>query len=231
GAAGGIGQSASLGIRRFPGGLLYLRIPRFVAETASSLQKTLTMARAQGGFRGLVLDLRDNPGGLFDEAVRVADLFIGRGAIVSTESRGRPAETEFAHPKGTEPGYPLVVMVNGGTASSSEIVAGALRDHQRAILLGEQTFGKGSVQTVIELDDGSALKLTIARYRTPSGRSIQGVGITPDIVVEARPEASPGGKGEGVGDRGDPQLVEARRVAKQWIDSGENPDQLRERPR
>lgn len=241
-------SSSPLQIRRLAGGLLYVRIPRFVAETALTLQKALTTARTQGGFRGLVLDLRDNPGGLFDEAVRVADLFLRRGAIVSTESRDRPSETELAHPKGTEPDYPLVVLVNGGTASSSEIVAGALRDHRRALLLGGKTFGKGSVQTVIELEDGSALKLTIARYRTPSGRSIQGVGIAPDIVVEAaasdaaRRDAGEEGVIDGparglrggrpaANDRDDPQLTYALQVAKRWSDNREKPVQLRDRPR
>ena len=135
--------------------------------------------------RGLVLDLRNNPGGLLDEAVRVADLFIDTGLIVRTEGKGgRVIDEERAHPKGTRAGFTMICLVNGGSASASEIVAGALQDHNRAAVLGTQTFGKGSVQTVIELDDGSALKLTIARYYTPKGRSIQEHGITPDVVVE-----------------------------------------------
>jgi len=132
-----------------------------------------------------VLDLRNNPGGLLDQAVRVADEFIDAGLIVRTEGKGgRIIDEEKAHSRGTRLGFPMIVLVNGGSASASEIVAGALQDHQRAAIMGTQTFGKGSVQTVIELDDGSALKLTIARYYTPSGRSIQEHGITPDIVVE-----------------------------------------------
>ncbi|MFI5289907.1 MAG: S41 family peptidase, partial [Polyangia bacterium] len=135
--------------------------------------------------RGLVFDLRNNPGGLLDQAVRVADEFIDSGPIVRTEGRdGRIIDEERAHARGTHLGFPMIVLVNGGSASASEIVAGALQDHGRGVIMGTQTFGKGSVQTVIELDDGSALKLTIARYYTPSGRSIQELGITPDVVVE-----------------------------------------------
>ena len=138
-----------------------------------------------GRLRGLVLDLRNNPGGLLDEAVRVADLFVDSGLIVRTEGKsGRVIDEERAHPKGTRSGFPLICLVNGGSASASEIVAGALQDHNRGAIMGTQTFGKGSVQTVIELDDGSALKLTIARYYTPKGRSIQEHGITPDVIVE-----------------------------------------------
>ena len=138
-----------------------------------------------GHLRGLVLDLRNNPGGLLDQAVRIADEFIDQGLIVRTEGKGgRIIDEEKAHARGTRLGFPMIVLVNGGSASASEIVAGALQDHERAAIMGTQTFGKGSVQTVIELDDGSALKLTIARYYTPSGRSIQEHGITPDIVVE-----------------------------------------------
>jgi carboxyl-terminal processing protease len=139
----------------------------------------------------MVLDLRDNPGGLLDQAVRVADEFIDSGLIVKTVGKsGRLIDEEKAHSRGTHTGFPIIVLVNGGSASASEIVAGALQDHQRALIMGTQSFGKGSVQTVIELDDGSGLKLTIARYLTPNGRSIQEKGITPDIWVEQlKPEA------------------------------------------
>ena len=138
-----------------------------------------------GRLNGLVLDLRNNPGGLLDQAVRIADEFIESGLIVRTEGKdGRVIDEEKAHSRGTRVGFPIIVLVNGGSASASEIVAGALQDHGRAAIMGTQTFGKGSVQTVIELDDGSALKLTIARYYTPSGKSIQERGITPDVVVE-----------------------------------------------
>jgi carboxyl-terminal processing protease len=132
-----------------------------------------------------VLDLRGNPGGLLDAAVETADLFLSSGTIVSTVGRaGRKLDEESARSPGTWDGFPMVVVVNGGSASASEIVAGALQDHRRALVLGTPTFGKGSVQSIFEFADGSGLKLTVARYYTPSGRSIQERGITPDIQVE-----------------------------------------------
>lgn len=176
---------------RWEGGFAYLRIKSFTERTSLDLTRALEALKAERPVPGLILDLRDNPGGLLDEAVRVADIWLQSGVIVSTEGRNRPADVELAHPKDTEPEYPLVVLVNGGTASASEIVAGALQDHHRAVILGTQTFGKGSVQTVIELEDHSALKLTVARYFTPQHRSIQGTGITPDEVVP--PIADPQG--------------------------------------
>jgi carboxyl-terminal processing protease len=133
---------------------------------------------------GLILDLRDNPGGLLDEGIKVADRFLKAGTIVSTQGRNpKNNERELAHSEGTEPDYPIVVLVNGNTASASEIVAGALQDHKRAVVVGERSFGKGSVQSLYGLDDGAGLKMTIARYYTPSGRSIQDKGVLPDIVV------------------------------------------------
>lgn len=187
---------ASVHSRR-AGPFAYVQVRSFTERTAHDVQHALEQLAP---ISGLVLDLRDNPGGLLDQGVRVADLWISTGVIVSTEGRHRPPEVELAHPKGTEPAYPIVVLVNGGTASASEIVAGALQDHRRAWILGTQTFGKGSVQTVIELEDQSALKLTIARYFTPKHRSIQGTGITPDIAVPrlSRPDpgaADPAGSG------------------------------------
>jgi carboxyl-terminal processing protease len=164
----------------------YVRIRTFQERTEKNLVKALDDARAQlgGQIRGLVLDLRNNPGGLLDQAVRVSDVFLTSGVIVTTAGRGRTnVEVERAHEKDTEPPYPLIVLVNKGTASASEIVAGALQDHERAVIMGTQTFGKGSVQTIIELEDGSGLKLTVARYYTPKNRSIQERGITPDVVV------------------------------------------------
>jgi carboxyl-terminal processing protease len=166
----------------------YVRIKQFSENTDRDLNAALDKIEKDspsGRILGLVLDLRNNPGGLLDQAVRVADQFIETGLIVRTEGKdGRVIDEERAHARGTRSGFPMIVLVNGGSASASEIVAGALQDHGRAAIMGTQTFGKGSVQTVIELDDGSALKLTIARYFTPSGRSIQERGITPDMTVE-----------------------------------------------
>jgi carboxyl-terminal processing protease len=166
----------------------YIRLKQFSENSDRDMETALDKLEKEspgGQLRGLVLDLRNNPGGLLDQAVRIADQFIDQGLIVRTEGKGgRIIDEEKAHSRGTRLGFPIVVLVNGGSASASEIVAGALQDHGRAAIMGTQTFGKGSVQTVIELDDGSALKLTIARYYTPSGRSIQEHGITPDIQVE-----------------------------------------------
>lgn len=174
----------------------YVRIKNFQEHTDRSLKRTLDELRAQnkGELRGLVLDLRNNPGGLLDQAVRISDRFLPGGlTIVSTKGRsGKHIEEEKSHERDTEPPYPMIVLVNGGSASASEIVAGALQDHARAVIMGAQTFGKGSVQTLIELDDGSGLKLSIARYYTPKGRSIQEKGITPDVLVrEAGDETVP----------------------------------------
>jgi carboxyl-terminal processing protease len=172
----------------------YVRVRAFQERTDRSLAKSLDDARAalRGQIRGLVLDLRNNPGGLLDQAVRVSDVFLTSGVIVTTAGRGkRNVEVERAHEKDTEPPYPMIVLVNKGTASASEIVAGALQDHGRAVIMGTQTFGKGSVQTIIELEDGSGLKLTVARYYTPKNRSIQELGISPDVVVAEAPPAHP----------------------------------------
>jgi carboxyl-terminal processing protease len=174
--------------RSFEPGYGYIKLKQFSENSDRDIEGALERLEHEapaGKLSGLVLDLRNNPGGLLDQAVRVADEFIDSGLIVRTEGKGgRIIDEEKAHARGTHLGFPMAVLVNGGSASASEIVAGALQDHGRAAIMGTQTFGKGSVQTVIELDDGSALKLTIARYYTPSGRSIQEHGITPDIVVE-----------------------------------------------
>ncbi|MFH1810894.1 MAG: S41 family peptidase [Pseudomonadota bacterium] len=176
--------------RMLQAGLGYVRIKSFQERTEHELKKALDrltrQAREAGreGLEGLVLDLRDNPGGLVDEAVRVSDLFLDSGDIVTTEGRNRRhVERQVAHRRGTQPRYPVAVLVNEGSASASEIVAGALQDHARAVVVGQRSFGKGSVQTIIELDDGSGLKLTVARYFTPSGRSINEHAIDPDLVV------------------------------------------------
>jgi len=166
----------------------YVRLKQFSENSDRDITSALDKLEKEspgGRLQGLVFDLRNNPGGLLDQAVRICDEFIENGLIVRTEGKdGRVIDEEKAHSRGTRTGFPVIILVNGGSASASEIVAGALQDHGRAVIMGTQTFGKGSVQTVIELDDGSALKLTIARYYTPSGRSIQERGITPDVVVE-----------------------------------------------
>ncbi len=164
----------------------YVRIAQFQDNTSRDLKEHLhALKRDHGGsLDGLILDLRNNPGGLLDQAVAVSDLFLTQGLIVYTEGRDVESKMTFsAQEVGTEPEYPLIVLINGGSASAAEIVAGALQDHHRAIILGEQSFGKGSVQTIIPLGDNSGLRLTTARYYTPSGRSIQARGISPDIVV------------------------------------------------
>lgn len=169
--------------------IVYVRLRVFQRTTSDELRRALDTAvertRERGGVRGLLLDLRRNPGGLLDQAVRVSDQFLRSGTIVSTRGRGGHLLSEArAHRSNTRPEWPMVVLVDNFTASAAEIVAGALRDHSRAIVVGSQTWGKGSVQNIIELSDGSALKLTVARYYTPSGRSIQAEGIEPDVAVE-----------------------------------------------
>ena len=150
------------------------------------MRKAIKKITPEEGLKGLVLDLRNNPGGLLTEAVAVSDIFLPSGMIVYTRGRDEAKKMEFtADLNGTEPDYPIIVLLNGGSASASEIVAGALQDHKRAVILGTQSFGKGSVQTIIPLTDGSAVRLTTSKYYKPSGRSIQAKGIEPDIVVEA----------------------------------------------
>jgi len=165
-------------------GHIWLR--SFQDSTTQELQDALKkMEKEGGGIQGLILDLRDNPGGPLKQAIDVSDLFIDKGVIVSIHGRNERDSKDFtAQGPGTHLGYPMIVLVNGGSASASEIVAGALQDHGRAVVLGTRTFGKGSVQTILELRDGSGLRLTTALYYTPSGRSIQAKGIEPDIVVE-----------------------------------------------
>ena len=164
----------------------YIRVSSFQERTADDLRKVLKDIKAKNGvLEGIILDLRNNPGGLLNQAVAVADVFLKSGVIVSTKGRTRNMETKsVAKDDGDEPMCPIVVLVNEGTASAAEIVSGALQDNGRALILGTQTFGKGSVQTVIPLEDGSALKLTTAKYYTPNGRSIQAEGIKPDIIVK-----------------------------------------------
>ncbi len=163
----------------------YVRVSQFQSGTSASLRRQIEKLEEQAGepLTGLVLDLRNNPGGVLNGAVEVSDLFLREGVIVST--RGRTADADYtfnATARDILQGAPMVVLVNRGSASASEIVAGALQDHGRALILGTKTFGKGSVQTILPMNNGAALKLTTARYYTPNGRSIQATGIEPDIV-------------------------------------------------
>lgn len=162
-------------------GYIYVRITDFKATTSKEILNSLKKYK---NIKGMILDLRNNPGGLLDQAIKVSDIFLSKGLIVYTQGRHKEQKTEFfAHKDPTDVTAPLVVLVNAGSASASEIVAGALKDQKRALLLGEKTFGKGSVQTIIPLSDGSAIKLTIALYYTPSGVSIQADGIEPDLEI------------------------------------------------
>ena len=168
-------------------GFGYVRVIQFQIGTATSLRQQLARLAREAGtaLKGLVLDLRDNPGGVLDGAIQVSDTFLRDGLIVSTRGRAEDSEVTFsASPKDYLNDAPLVVLVNGGSASASEIVAGALQDHGRALILGTTTFGKGSVQTILPMLNGAALKLTTARYYTPNDRSIQATGITPDVVSQ-----------------------------------------------
>ncbi|GAA6136764.1 S41 family peptidase [Arenicella sp. 4NH20-0111] len=165
----------------------YLRVTQFQLNTSANFRKQLKMLRQGKSFSGLVLDLRNNPGGLLTSAVSISDTFITQGNLVSTKGRSDSSKKDYeATAVDLIDGKPIVVLVNGGSASASEIVAGALQDHKRAIVMGTETFGKGSVQTVLNINDADAIKLTTARYFTPSGRSIQAAGIVPDVIVQQR---------------------------------------------
>jgi carboxyl-terminal processing protease len=167
----------------------YIRIRAFQERSAEELEKALTKIDEEAGapLEGLVIDMRDNPGGLLDQAVQISDTWLSDGLIVYTQGRSEKQVHEYrAHLTGTQPEYPITVLVNGGSASASEIVAGALQDQRRALIVGQPTFGKGSVQTVFPLEGDHGLRLTTALYYTPAGRSIQEVGIAPDILVEPR---------------------------------------------
>ena len=171
----------------------YVRITNFSEQTARDVKKAVDQLKETlgGRIKGYVLDMRNNPGGLLDQAVQVSDMFLDRGEIVSTRGRSQQNLSRYNAKRGdVTDGKPIIVLINGGSASAAEIVAGALQDHNRAILMGTSSFGKGSVQTVTPLQDHGALRLTTSRYYTPSGRSIQARGIEPDIEVEqARVEA------------------------------------------
>ena len=178
----------------------YIRIAAFQADTASEFARKLVALQKQAGkpgLRGLVLDLRSNPGGLLVSAVQIADDLLQKGGIVSTRGRLGISDTEFnATPGDKLKGAPLVVLVDAGSASASEVLAGALRDNGRARVVGSRTFGKGSVQTLLPLDNGDSIKLTTARYYTPSGKSIQALGIVPDVVLHPAEGAENGGKAD-----------------------------------
>ncbi len=197
-------------------GFAYIRLTGFSDSTADDMTVAATelQAQAENQLQGLVLDLRNNPGGVLDAAIDVADVFLDRGLIVRGTGRVRDSRFEhFADQGDVLRGVELAVLVNGGSASASEIVAGALKDNDRAELVGETTYGKGSVQTVIPLTAGHAIKLTTARYLTPSGRSINGTGIEPDLVVHARhPREQYGRAGSMIEPSEDNQLLEALRV-------------------
>lgn len=167
-------------------GYAYLRITQFQERTDTLLKQQISELKKQSGGKlaGAVLDLRNNPGGLLNQAVEVSDMFLDKGNIVSTKSRAGKSMSFDAQPGDELDGLPLIVLINNGSASASEIVSGALQDHHRAVLLGTRSFGKGSVQSVVPLSDGTAIKVTTALYYTPSGRSIQATGIDPDIIVE-----------------------------------------------
>jgi len=170
----------------------YIRLSQFQEKTDGDLDKAIKAleTESKGTLKGLILDLRNNPGGLLDQAVKITDRFVESGLIVSVEGRRDEQKMKFyAHSQGTLPDYPLVVLINGGSASASEIVAGAIQDLKRGVVVGTPSFGKGSVQTIFPLKEGAGLRLTTARYFTPSGRSIQAKGIVPDIIVKpAKPE-------------------------------------------
>jgi len=186
---------ASVRSKMLEPGYGYIRISTFQADTGADFQKKLKQLQAGGKLRGLVLDLRSNPGGLLTSAVQVADDLLDKGNIVSTRGRISISDAKFdATPGDLLNGAPVVVLVDAGSASASEVLAGALRDNKRARIIGSRTFGKGSVQTLLPLDNGDSVKLTTARYYTPSGKSIQASGIVPDVLLTPEPEP---GKADG----------------------------------
>ncbi len=173
--------------------IAYVRISNFQSKTEGDLKSALKTLEDDGEIKGLILDLRNNPGGLLDQAIKVSDLFLDGGLIVSTKGRDPSQNMEVsAHKNDSSRTYPIITLVNEGSASAAEIVAGALQDNHRALILGTKTFGKGSVQTILPLSDGSGLRITTARYYTPSGQSIQLKGIIPDIELEFEPPKEDG---------------------------------------
>ncbi len=205
-------QIKSVKYRTLEKGYGYLRLTQFQERTERDAKKALDalVADSGGSLSGLVLDLRNNPGGLLSQAVKVADLFLDAGLLVYTEGRSENQRQKFyAHKQHSNTEFPMIVLVNGGSASASEIVAGALQDHKRALVLGSPTFGKGSVQTILPIDGDAAIRLTTARYYTPNGRSIQATGITPDIVMEMAAAPAEGvERHEGIRERNLPRHLE-----------------------
>jgi len=187
----------------------YIRVTTFNEQTTANLQKAVEDLKKQLGpnLKGFVIDLRNNPGGLLDQAISVSDAFLDQGAIVLTRGRDlEETQRSNARPGDITDGQKIVVLINGGSASASEIVAGALQDHHRATILGTRSFGKGSVQTIIPLGSNGALRLTTARYYTPSGRSIQAKGIEPEVVVEEELPDDLKQKADALGTRGEANL-------------------------
>jgi carboxyl-terminal processing protease len=206
----------------------YLRIVQFQEKTSADAKRALETLQKENpdGLQGLVLDLRNDPGGLLDQAVQVSDLFLDKGVIVSIKGRDAEEKTAFdAHAEGTMPNWPMVVLVNQGSASASEIVAGALQDYGRAVIMGSRTFGKGSVQTIIPLEGGSGIRLTTARYYTPNGRTIHEEGIQPDIPLTAVTKAPSKTAEEEPGAK-DPELdraleqLKGMRIFQKYLDTG-----------
>jgi carboxyl-terminal processing protease len=205
----------------------YLQISRFVEATGADVTAALAELRTKNALSVLVLDLRDDPGGIVDQAILVADQFLDSGTIVTIRGRKGSVETQSAHKGGAATSVPIIVLVDQGTASASEILAAALRDHGRAKLIGLPTYGKGTVQTFYDLDDGAGLKLTTARYLTPNGNFLESKGLTPDVRIDAfAPEEIVAGPGAGSGsgatinetdEDDDPQLAAAIKMAKQTL--------------
>jgi carboxyl-terminal processing protease len=174
-------------------GFAYLRITNFQSHTTRDFKQKLADLQKDQAIRGLILDLRNNPGGLLNQAISISDIFLKQGMIVSTRGRTEDQNMVFqAHDTADDSGIPMVVLVNEGSASASEIVAGAIQDHKRGIIVGTRTFGKGSVQTIIPLPDGAGLRMTTAKYYTPADRSIQALGISPDVEVSAQEAVNAG---------------------------------------
>ena len=189
-------------VQRISGGIVLARVAAFSKGVAASLKAGLATIRRTGQIQGIILDLRGNPGGLLTEGVGVAGQFLSGGRVVSYQQTGQPDQVLTA-PKGGDTSTPLAVLVDGGTASAAEVVAGALQDRHRGLLLGSKTFGKGSVQQPVYLSDGSTIEFTVGTYRTPSGRSLNNVGLTPDIAVSPVVAA---------GSADDPVLAEAKTI-------------------